>query len=512
MLSLLKHPYLLGAAGTTLIGAALAAHATFSSIYPLAILPKEGELTQTVSAPGTVIPIRTADLSFEKAGTLASLNVRVGDKVPSGAVLASLVSGSDYAELLQAKATLAKEQAALEALKQNIRPEEVAVKAQDVDSAKDDLTNAYGAVLDTIRSTDTKISTAIKSTLAPLFVIRGARYVLNISTCDQRLQSTVELERNTLEKTLSTFQQTTAPLSAISDPTKLLAGLSAAYNTATSSSVFLGHLATLLSNQCLSAYDSIDVYRSSLTDAQTSVSTIFSDITDKRKAVDDAQNALDQAQKDLDLLKAGPDPVRIRAQETVVAQAEADVVTAESTNAASILSAPFDGVISKVSLVKGTTVFANKPFISMISSAPLQVEASIPESSIANVAQGNTAHITLTAYRSTLPLDGTVVALDPTATIENGVPVYHALVAFKHGDAKIKAGMSAHVVIVTNYRAKALSLPSSYVKVLSDGVGSIIIVDNEKKEIRKVKLGITDDSGNIEIINGLLSTEHVLPR
>ena len=72
-----------------------------------------GALTNTVSAQGTVAAAQTDDLSFSAAGTVTAVNVKAGDTVTTGQVLATIDSASLQSAVASAASTLAKAQATL---------------------------------------------------------------------------------------------------------------------------------------------------------------------------------------------------------------------------------------------------------------------------------------------------------------------------------------------------------------------------------------------------------------
>jgi RND family efflux transporter MFP subunit len=65
-----------------------------------------GNMDVTVSASGTVVATRQADLSFESAGTIVELGVEMADRVAKGQVLARLESASQERLVAQAEAGL----------------------------------------------------------------------------------------------------------------------------------------------------------------------------------------------------------------------------------------------------------------------------------------------------------------------------------------------------------------------------------------------------------------------
>ncbi len=70
-----------------------------------------GPLTQTVSETGTITPLHEIDLNFQNSGTLAKLDVKVGDKVKAGQVLAELNYSGLAIQREQAAAQVAVSQA-----------------------------------------------------------------------------------------------------------------------------------------------------------------------------------------------------------------------------------------------------------------------------------------------------------------------------------------------------------------------------------------------------------------
>jgi HlyD family secretion protein len=109
-----------------------------------------GEVIQIVSATGQVKPAEDVDLAFEIGGKLSQINVKVGDKVILGQMLAILQNNdtraqlsqasanieSAKASLLQYKAALAAQEAKLAELKIGTRAEEIQIAQTTVDNAK----------------------------------------------------------------------------------------------------------------------------------------------------------------------------------------------------------------------------------------------------------------------------------------------------------------------------------------------------------------------------------------
>src|SRR3989344_4675814 len=74
---------------------------TMSSVDSAVVL--RGTLTQEVSVTGTVTPVKSANLAFERGGKVKGIYADVGQRVASGAILAETDNGELYGGLLDAQ-------------------------------------------------------------------------------------------------------------------------------------------------------------------------------------------------------------------------------------------------------------------------------------------------------------------------------------------------------------------------------------------------------------------------
>ncbi len=70
-------------------------------------------MSETVSAEGTVAAAETDDLSFAASGTVTAVNVKAGDTVTAGQVLATIDSAELESDVAAANATVAEAKAKL---------------------------------------------------------------------------------------------------------------------------------------------------------------------------------------------------------------------------------------------------------------------------------------------------------------------------------------------------------------------------------------------------------------
>jgi multidrug efflux pump subunit AcrA (membrane-fusion protein) len=103
-----------------------------------------GNLTNTVSAEGTVAAAQTDDLSFTAAGTVTAVNVQAGQQVTAGQVLATINSPSLQSAVSSAASTLAKAQASLsDDESSGASSEQIAADQTSVQTAGDSLARAW---------------------------------------------------------------------------------------------------------------------------------------------------------------------------------------------------------------------------------------------------------------------------------------------------------------------------------------------------------------------------------
>lgn len=87
---------------------------------------KKGNVTNSISATGTVKPVTTVELGFKNAETIKKIYVKEGDHVTTGQLLAEQDSTNLNAELIQTNASVKSSVAKLELLKNSTTQEELA--------------------------------------------------------------------------------------------------------------------------------------------------------------------------------------------------------------------------------------------------------------------------------------------------------------------------------------------------------------------------------------------------
>ncbi len=471
---------------------------------------QRGNFTQTVSVSGTVIAAEVVDMGFTQSGRVARVFVRVGDRVNEGTPLASLESGDLRAAVLQRQAALESERAKLAQLVQGTRPEEIEVTESKVRSDESALSQADQKLLDSIREAYTTADDVVHNKADQFFTNpRGSDPQLSFVVTDASLERDVESRRLSVEAALAVWRDAIAALSTTSDLT--FAVKNAGNNLDAVKALLVGANNAL--NRAIPAgsqtQTTIDGWITSMATARSNVDAALAALTTAVTAQKSAVSTLETDRRQLSLLKAGTRQSDIDAQKARVRAAEADVANAEVQVGKTSIVAPFAGIVTRMDVKVGEIASPNVPEVTLMSEGTFQIESYVPEVNIALLALGDSARITLDAYGDKVLFTAKIISIDPAETVRDGVSTYRSRLEFDEADPRIKAGMTANVVIVTDEKANVISIPQKviferdgkkYVRILADG----IIVE------RVVETGSASSLGGIEILSGLLEGEVVV--
>jgi HlyD family secretion protein len=204
--------------------------------------------------------------------------------------------------------------------------------------------------------------------------------------------------------------------------------------------------------------------QSDLTQAQAAVTQAQANLTNLTQggtaaAIAQAQAAVTQAQANLDSLNAPATDSALTAAEASVLQAQVAVDTAERNLAQATLTVPFDGVVSSVGAVVGSTTSANSSALTLVDQSKLHVDVSLSEADAAKVAVGQQVALTFDALPDAT-LTGTVTSVAPVATTSQNVVTYAVQIEFDPGTTAVKVGMSTTADIQVQQASNVLQVPS----------------------------------------------------
>jgi multidrug resistance efflux pump len=428
------------------------------------VAPVVGDLIRTVKVSGKVIPQNDASLGFETSGTVARVYRDVGNVVSRGTVIAELDQSSLIAELAEARAELA--------------------KIDGASTYETKTENAKRSTLQAIRDAYTEADDAIHNKVDQLFDNPKSQNPEIIFAFDSlALRDSINRQRVVIEDTISAFRvlKDRLTISSYTD-----GDLLTAKTNLTKISAFLDSVA-----------EAVNDFEPNGGLTQTTIDKYRTDVTTARQNVNSAAAALiSQGDK----LRESVSDVPVQA---------ARVALAEARLAKSRLVAPFTGVISTQDAEVGETVSVGSPLVRLISQS-YEIETYVPEVSIAGVALGNPAMVTLDAYGTSVLFPASVAMIDPAETIKDGVSTYKVTLVFTSPDARIRSGMTANIEIETLRKASVLLIPERIIVRDSSTTSVYVLVGDKESEKREVVVGERDSSGNVEIISGVSIYEALL--
>lgn len=455
-----------------------------------------GTFIQRISSSGRVEPVSRVNLGFSSGGRVSGVYASVGSRVATGQILAEVENGD-------ARGALSEAQAKLRSLEIGTRPEEIAVSRAEVASAQSTLTQAVQSTVEVVRDarvaaedavykdTDQFVSNARSSNPSLTFTVSSGQIPIDFKNARMQIGASLTSWGNLVGAltvsgdVLGTARAAQAHLIEVSDLLSLAA-------TAL----------TLASESSNVTRATLDGYASDISTARTAVQAAIAALTSAVTAQKSAAAKLEIAERSLALKEAGTSDPDIDAQVARVNTARAQI---EKT----LIRAPFSGVVTAVDAKVGAVSSANEPAISMISDGSFKIESYVPEINIAGVAVGNPARITLDAYGEGVLFDAAVALIDPAETVRDGVSTYRVTLYFVTPDERIRAGMTANVVVTTEEKQDVISVPLGTV-MKRDGGSFVRVFENGTVTERRVTTGDTSYLGTVEILSGLVDGETIV--
>jgi RND family efflux transporter MFP subunit len=413
---------------------------------------KTGDITLSISGTGTLIAGKETALRFSASGTVASVEVQVGDKVTAGQVLANL--SSEDIETLQSVVTTAL---------QNLDTAQTAVDTLRENSAAN-LANAQLTL-----ATAKKALTDAKSSLVQKGVARCDQESIDIYYQKYLLQQ-AELEK--LEKADDSqdyYLNTIVPQKN---------KVTQAYNTYIWCTGFTEY--------------EIDSSHANLTLAQIT---------------------FDQAQTALDELEAnnGIDPVELAKAENAAANAKLTLENNQKVLAGATITAPYDGTILTVAGSAGNAV-DTATFITIADLVHPRIEFIIDETDLGSLALNQDVMVSFDAIADRT-FKGKVTRIDPTLTTVNNYQAVKGMIDLDLSNETdlplMPSGLQASVEIISGQANEAVLVPIEALRDLGEGSFSVFVVGQDgQMKLRVVTIGLMDAT-YAEVLSGLKAGETV---
>jgi HlyD family secretion protein len=416
------------------------------------VIVETQNLVMQIQANGIVEAVRKINLSTEDAGRIVKLYISEGDRVTQGQIVARLNSNRLEAQVNQYRALLNKAEADLAQKLAGPRSEEIAQAKARYTQARAELEQINDTRIQEIDRARSEIDAAVAK---------------------------AELSQNRLNR----YQQ--------------------------------------LEREGAIAADRLNEYE---TDDQTAKATL----QEVQKKLEQLQNskikeiaqrkaAVAQAKESLRQLENGTRSEEIAQAEAEVSQAKAQLAYYQTQLNDTVIRAPFAGIVTRRFAQEGDSIApttsasategATSTSIAELSSG-LEIEAKIPEASIAQIFLGQSVKVQLDAYANKT-FQGRVKLIAPRAVQENNVTSFRVKVALQNGLKELKAGMNVRLTFLSQPLENATTIPLAAVITQNDGKTGVYVTDSRSPaHFQPIKVGMTSGD-RISVLEGLKKGDRV---
>ncbi|MEL7332454.1 MAG: efflux RND transporter periplasmic adaptor subunit [Cyanobacteria bacterium J06560_2] len=229
------------------------------------------------------------------------------------------------------------------------------------------------------------------------------------------------------------------------------------------------------------------------------------------------QQRLAEAQAALAALNNGTRPEEIAQSEAALAQAEARLAAVQIDLDETVISAPFDGIITRRFAETGDFVTpttaassgdgATSTSIAELSSG-LEIDAKIPEASIAKLAVGQIAEIVSAAYPDEI-FEGEVKLIAPRATREERVTFFQVKVKITTGQDLLRSGMTVRLTFLGNPIENALVIPLAALVTQPEGEQGVYLASEDEPTFQPIDVGVVTGA-QVEVLAGVEVGDRIL--
>lgn len=501
-------PLALGATVITGTGLAWAHTGNGGAAYRTATV-ELGDVTQVVSATGTVSGLDTGSAAFGVSGIVDEVEVEPGDIVEAGDVLARMDTATLDAAVTAAEATLAKAKADLEDAENALADaqeaadegEEAAETEEDPEESDPGSGSQPGGGQRGGGSTPTP--TPEVDLTAPTQALNAARTAATVAldaaaaalasqqaACADVLTPPDDTEEAPTDQTAA-LRQCSDALAAVATAQQQVATAQAAVTAAETA------------------------YRAAMDQALAAAKARAEASEEATKL---AQAAADAAKKQLTALQQNsgqtPSPrggtsggstvtdltAKVTVEEAAVRVAEVELEAAEEDLDAAVLRAPIGGKVAEVPFTEGDTASPDEA-ISILGDGAMQVELAVPAATARTLKKGMSAAVTSDGAEQ--PSEATVTAIGILPSTSTGATTYPVMISVPAPSKGLTEGAAAAVTITLRSVDDVVTVPNSAISSTGSGsIGSVTLHQDGKAVRQMVTIGAVGNT-TTEITEGL---------
>jgi HlyD family secretion protein len=448
-------------------------------------------VTDKVEASGSVQPVQSASLPWKTTGTVAKVNVKVGDQVKAGDVLLEIDPATAPANIISAQSDLINTQKSLDDLRNSQTTQAQALKAlEDAQDAYDNrdlnqslklaqaevtLVNAQKAVDDAQR-----VRTNMNYPRANQTTIDGAQAFYDLKEeelkkAKQAYNNVRDLPADDPERNMRLLKQTDAQK---------------ARDQA---------LATLNWYKGKNSEQDLAEADANLAQAKVQLEQAKLDVENAKGGLREAdvellKAKLADAQRSYDQVKNGPNATDVAALEARIAAAQATLDTLK-------VKAPFDGEVLVLNDMVGDVVNVGEIATMISNRSKLYVEVQVDESDIASVKNGDPADVSVDVLPDAT-LKGHVSSINPVGSTIANLVKYAVRVDLDDSPQNMLLGSTADVSIQIGTPSEKLVVPINAVQ--NDSTGEYVMKQGTDGKPVRVNVTSGEIVGDKVVVSGNL--------
>lgn len=477
----------------------------------------------SVSASGQVSAENQIDLKPGGSGALTAVNVKAGDTVKAGQIVAVVDQSNNNVSLAQARASVLQAQANYDKLIAGLTGSDLTSAQKTVTDAQKAIDKAKENVAKTKRDYDTTVTeqqqavdkaynTLLNSGLAivPNNLTSTATMTLSGSyTGTAEGQYAIRL----FDTASAGIYYSVSGLGSQSDSANrgftrpLGNGLYITFGTSGTLYSFTTLTIDVPNKTSSAYYSNLSSYNSALANQTKTIQSAQDTIDAAEDAVKSAEEALADAQVAFNEKLAPADNADIASAKASLLSAQASLQLASNNYNSNNLKAPFDGIVAALNNKKGDQITSSAVVTTIITKQQL-ASVSLNEVDAAKVKVGLKATLTFDAIED-LSLTGKVVEVGSLGTVTQGVVSYAVKIGFDAQDERVKPSMSIAADIIIDVKTDVLAVPSSAVKTSGNMKYVQILDSNRQPQNVPVEVGISNDTMT-EITSGLSPDQQIV--
>lgn len=417
---------------------------------------RTGDISITAAGVGSVLPSEKVSVGFQINGVLAEVNVKIGDQVEKGQVLARLDDTDAHLRLNQARLDL-----------------NTFYSPNAVQQAEIAVLDAKAALADAVMALEYLISSPVYYWETKLAESQAELAQLQASSTAS--ESDLALVKKAIDK-------------------------AALYLKSARADYYDAYVWEVFPYSYLNDETGEWVY--------TYLEPTPDEVSTARLTVSSAQLTLQDAQDYLAALKAGIDSRENQAVSysgtnlAKLDQARLELALAEAALEKTIIKAPVSGTVTGLAASAGQAI-GTTPFLTIETLDQMALRFFVEENDISLVQVGNPVVVTFEAYPDH-PVEGAVTYLEPAIQVYDGSPAAAAWASLTGPlDIQLLSGMSAEVEIIAGQAEDALLVPVQALRELAPNSYAVFIVQPDGSlKMTPVTVGLKDYA-NAEILSGL---------